>query len=167
MLLALALSWSCSSTAPPSPQPPAAPVPTGPVVAAAPTADVAAAEALITALYAPYLVDDGITPPLKTALPWAPEMQAAWDRHAAPTEEGQAPPGFDPFVDGQDYQVRSLTVNGSPEPGGGVLVVAAFENFGTPTTVSYTLVGTGSDWRVADVRGRGGSLLKTLREWQP
>lgn len=167
MLVALALLSACSSTPPSAPPPPSAVVPAEPVVALPPAADVAAAEATITALYAPYLVDDGKTPPPATALPWAPEMQAAWDRHAAPSEEGQAPPGFDPFVDAQDYQVRALSVKGGPGPGGSIVVIAAFENFGSPATITYTLVGAGSDWKVADVHGRGGSLLKTLQEWQP
>ncbi len=159
MLFLLAFGLPLALATPPSGAPPSA----------APTAlangERVAAEALITALYAPYLREGAKTPELREALPWAPALEAAWAKAAADPEGGQAAPGFDPFIDAQDYHLTGLRVAARREADGQLVVVASFLNFGEPQSIAYHLVGAGAAWKVADVAGRGGSLLKTLQRW--
>lgn len=156
MLFLLAFGLPLAFATPPSSAPPAA----------APTAlangERVAAEALISALY---LREGAKTPALREALPWAPVMEAAWAKAAAGAGEGQAAPGFDPFIDAQDYQLTGLREEARREADGQLVVVASFLNFGEPQSITYHLVGAGPAWRVADVVGRSGSLLKTLQRW--
>ena len=62
---------------------------------------------------------------------------------------------FDPFVNGQDWEVKAVDVrveNAGPDRATGV---ASFVNAGTPTTVRYDLVKTTAGWRIDNMRWAG------------
>lgn len=153
----LALLLLCCSSPPPAESPPSSPPP-GPAGLSCPAPDPVA---LVQASYAPYTTRGGPTPDLLGATCWSADtggrLKAAADRAAA--EGGLAPPGFDPLVDGQDWDVTDLRVRAVDAD----TVEASFQNFQSPTTVTWELVVEGGGWRVRDLRFAGGrSLLGSL-----
>ncbi len=115
--------------------------------------------ALVEAAYAPYL-GGGAPPDLPVATCWSGAMAAriAATRAAAAAMEDIAPPGFDPVIDGQDWQLSNLAVRAVDAD----TVEARFDNFGTPSVVTWELVDEGG-WRVADLRTARWTLSELLR----
>lgn len=58
---------------------------------------------------------------------------------------------FDPFVNGQDYQLSKLEIDEPYLAGGKAVVRVRFENMGTPNEVGILLVREGGGWRIDDV----------------
>jgi hypothetical protein len=88
-------------------------------------------------------------PALENAAPWTQDLDALIE--AARDVEGGI--GFDPIIDGQDYEVADLQVAvGDATASAATDVTATFTNLGDPVTVTYELVQEGGGWRVRDVR---------------
>ena len=94
-------------------------------------------EALLEAFYQPYLdgnfaEDDSV---FRSAA-----LQALYDNDAESTPVGEMGAlDFDPYVDGQDFEVSHLVI-GTPEIDGETATVAvSFDNFGQNNTLSYDL----------------------------
>lgn len=70
---------------------------------------------------------------------------------------------FDPFVNGQEFEIKSVEYETKPS-GKEAMVNARFTNFDQDTLVIYKLVRTPAGWRIADVlwAGGGNSLKKML-----
>ncbi len=132
--------------------------PSAPPAARCPAPDPAA---LVAASYAPYTTGGAPAPALLDATCWSigtrARLEAALDKAAA---EGEyAPPGFDPIVDAQDWEVTNLRVR-VVDAG---TVEASFQNFGSPVTVTWEVVNEGGGWRVVDLRfATGRTLLGSL-----
>ncbi|GDX80266.1 hypothetical protein LBMAG42_20770 [Deltaproteobacteria bacterium] len=143
--------------------PPSAPCP----AAGAPlsAAQLDAATAVITRLYAPYLQPDAPTPALNASAPWTSALRNHWDHALAGSPDEQGPPGFDPYIDGQDYRLTDLRLTARASACLGADVDAAFENFGTPTLIHYTLILSNGDWRVDDVFTDRWRLSVLLGAW--
>jgi hypothetical protein len=62
---------------------------------------------------------------------------------------------FDPFINGQDYQLSNLEIDKPYLAGGRAVVRVSFENMGTPNEVGVLLVREGSLWKIDDVWNGG------------
>ncbi|OYY80283.1 MAG: hypothetical protein B7Y12_23255 [Rhizobiales bacterium 24-66-13] len=68
---------------------------------------------------------------------------------------------FDPFIDGQDFELSPVTYQTKTVSRGEALVTAQFLNFDETKSIVYKVVRTGAGWRIADVQWGGGR--ETLR----
>lgn len=103
----------------------------------------------VQGIYTPYEAHAANPPALQDAAPWTADLRALIV--AAKDVEGGI--GFDPVIDGQDYDLSALAVTAQAPPSGGKATVeASFTNLGDPVTVTYDLVEEGGGWRVDDVR---------------
>lgn len=58
---------------------------------------------------------------------------------------------FDPYIDGQDYEISKLAIGDATLSGDTAEVVVTFRNFGTPDSVTFKLVKEPDGWKVDDV----------------
>jgi hypothetical protein len=58
---------------------------------------------------------------------------------------------FDPFVDGQDWDIAAFSIAVSDGGADKASATVTFNNFGKPTKVVLDLVRVKSDWRIADI----------------
>jgi hypothetical protein len=104
--------------------------------------------ALIEALYAGYMPPNEFPPdqaPLQSA-----RLNGLFqkDQQEADGEIGRI--DFDPYVNGQDYQITDLVVGEPYLAGGKAVVKVTFANMGTPQEMGYLLVNE-DGWKVDDV----------------
>ena len=60
--------------------------------------------------------------------------------------------GADPFINGQDGEVKNLKITVTEKPANGrALVSAAFRSFKQPVTVRFRMVEEGGGWRIDDI----------------
>jgi hypothetical protein len=71
--------------------------------------------------------------------------------------------GGDPFVNGQDYDVKSADVEPRAKTADRARINAKLVNMGQPQTISYDLVRTKSGWRIHDILWEGEK--KTFRTY--
>jgi len=81
-------------------------------------------------------------------------------RHAMGTDAGVAGTlGFDPWINGQDFDLGGVTLKAGPAAAGEAQksqVVAEVANFGAVSRVTFDfLQGTDGRWRLAEVHGKG------------
>lgn len=62
---------------------------------------------------------------------------------------------FDPFINGQDYQLTALKIDEPYVAGGKAVVRVSFENMGTPNEVGILLVKDSAGWKIDDVWNGG------------
>lgn len=82
------------------------------------------------------------------------------DRREAKGEVGRL--DFDPFVNGQDWEVAGLHITVAEQGAGRATGTVSFSNAGQRTVVRHTLVRTSDGWRVDDIRWDGGK--ESLRD---
>ncbi|MBE7732246.1 DUF3828 domain-containing protein [Devosia faecipullorum] len=58
---------------------------------------------------------------------------------------------FDPYVDGQDYEIDNLVIGEPVLSGNSAQVNVSFDNFGRPTALIYDLVFENGGWKIDDV----------------
>jgi hypothetical protein len=113
----------------------------------------------VEAVYAPYVAHAANPPALDNAAPWTADLAALIE--AAEGVEGGL--GFDPIIDGQDYEVAGLQIAAADGAAAGQAVVdARFTNLGDEVTVTYDLVQENGGWRVQDVRTEDWTLRGAL-----
>ncbi len=104
--------------------------------------------ALLEALYAGYMPPNEFPP---TQAPLQSERLNALfekDQQEADGEIGRI--DFDPYVNGQDYQITDLIIGEPLLAGGKAAVKVTFANMGTPQELGYLLVDE-DGWKVDDV----------------
>ncbi len=106
-------------------------------------------EALVAALYAPYLADEI---PEDGRAYFSVETQALWAALEARDPYGL---GFDPVIDGQDFHITELAVSQPLALPNGVELRVGFRNFGEPRDLAYRLVEEAQGWRVDDIVAEG------------
>lgn len=106
-------------------------------------------EALLEAIYTPYI--DGNFPENDTELRSA-ALNDLYEADAENTPEGEMGAlDFDPYIDGQDFEIAALEI-GEPEIEGELATVeVSFTNFGEPRAITYDLVFENGGWRVDDL----------------
>lgn len=65
---------------------------------------------------------------------------------------------FDPFVDGQDFEIKSYSLKAESKTADRARILAIFTNMGEPRQVAYDMVATKAGWRIHDISwgpGRG------------
>jgi hypothetical protein len=136
------------------------------IVAAPGRAADPAAEALLKGIYANYVGPDSkgvdFTSPVEAARIFPPDLAAliAADVAESAMSDDVGRLDFDPFVDAQDWQVKSVDVKVEDAPDsaadstGGTEIAdatASFDNFDETHTVRFALVKTAAGWRIADI----------------
>jgi hypothetical protein len=111
-------------------------------------------EALITAIYQTYTDiapgEDG-TPNVEGV--YSERLQALIDKDQKETPEGEfGRMDWDPFVDGQDWQLTELKIAPVSKEATQAEVRATFKNFGVPRDLRYTLVLEDGHWRIDDIQ---------------
>lgn len=71
---------------------------------------------------------------------------------------------FDPFIDGQEFEIKSVDLETKMTSPREAVVTVHFDNFEQATTVTYKLARSSSGWRITDVLWAGGrgTLRKLL-----
>ena len=106
-------------------------------------------EALIEAFYQPYF--DGNFPENESQFRSA-ALQALYDNDAEITPEGEMGAiSFDPYIDGQDYDIANLEIGAIDIAGDDATVEVTFSNFGEPRSLTYELVLEDGGWKIDDV----------------
>ncbi len=106
-------------------------------------------EALLEAFYEPYFTGEFY----QDETPFRSEaLQSLYDRDAEITPEGEMGAiSFDPFVDGQDFDIAEFSIDAVAIEGDIATAGVSFTNFGEPRQLVYDLVFEDGGWRIDDV----------------
>ena len=106
-------------------------------------------QALLEAFYAPYFSGEFT----EDESPFfSDELEALYAADAEATPEGEIGAlDFDPFVDGQDFELTDFEVGAPGIAGEYASADVTFSNMGRPTTLSYELVKEDGSWQIDDV----------------
>jgi uncharacterized protein DUF3828 len=110
-------------------------------------------ETFVEGLYKPYLDNTAGDPvqPDGQAI-YSKRLQALIDKDLAETPDGEVGRlDFDPFVDGQDWELGGLKVKEIYRSGDDARVRADFANFGEPRSILFNLVREDGAWRVDEI----------------
>ena len=106
-------------------------------------------EALLEAFYEPYF--NGSFPEDESQFRSA-ALQALYDTDAEITPEGEMGAiSFDPYIDGQDYDITDFAIGEADIAGDQASVDVSFSNFGEPRALTYELVLEDGGWKIDDV----------------
>lgn len=106
-------------------------------------------QALLEAFYQPYFTDDFYD---DESMFRSAALQALYDRDADVTPDGELGAlSFDPYIDGQDYQITDLEIGAPGIAGDHASADVTFENMGAPKSLTYELVHEGGGWKIDDV----------------
>jgi hypothetical protein len=96
---------------------------------------------------------------------FAPSLAALMvkDRQATARRGDVGQLDFDPFVDGQDWEIASFDIAISDETAGKATATVKFTNLDQPTTVVLHLVKLGAAWRIDDIIWQHDGKPETLR----
>ena len=104
---------------------------------------------LLEAVYAPYF--NGEFPEDDSQFRSA-ALQALYDNDDAITPEGEMGAlSFDPYVDGQDYDITDFEIGAAGIAGEYASADVTFSNFGEPRSLMFELVFEDGGWKVDDV----------------
>lgn len=119
-------------------------------------------EALLEAFYAPYLTDD--FPENEESFRSA-ALNALYEADAENTPAGEMGAlDFDPYIDGQDYQIANLEIGEPAIEGDTATVLVTFTNFDEPVEITYDLVNENGGWVIDDLEGQNGEFAYRLTE---
>ena len=106
-------------------------------------------QALLEAFYAPYFSGD--FPEDETQFRSA-ALQALYDDDAQNTPEGEMGAlGFDPYIDGQDYELTDFEIGAPGIAGDFASADVTFKNFGQPHSLTFEMVREDGGWKIDDV----------------
>ena len=106
-------------------------------------------DALLKAFYAPYFSGDF---PEDESQFRSAELQALYDNDAAITPEGEMGAiSFDPYIDGQDYELTDFEIGAAGIAGDYASADVTFKNFGQPHSLMFEMVRENGGWKIDDV----------------
>ena len=110
-------------------------------------------KALLEALYSPYSQGDSFDwDKWDESVFRSAHLNELFEKDAAETPEGMVGRlDFDPYIDGQDYQITELKIGEAAIEGDTAKVEVTFKNFDTPDALTFTLVKEADGWKVDDV----------------
>jgi len=118
--------------------------------------------AMLKAFYKPYIAGD---------LPDDQEgFRSEWLNSLYQADEESTPEGemgaieFDPYIDGQDYQITDFDIEELEVSDDAATVAVTFKNMGEPTTITYDLVYENGGWRIDDLAGENSDFSYRLSE---
>ncbi len=106
-------------------------------------------EALLEAFYQPYFTDDFADDESAFRSEALNALYATDETNTPAGELGAL--GFDPYVDGQDYQLSNLIIGDAEISGDDAAVEVSFDNFDQPVSLTYELVFEDGGWKIDDV----------------
>lgn len=109
--------------------------------------------AVVVAIYKTY-TDNQHDDPGPAGIPdvYSKRLQALIDQDEAETPAGEVGRmDWDPFVDGQDWEVTGLKISQVYQSGGEARVRAVFANFREPRNIVFNLVREDGKWRIDDI----------------
>jgi Protein of unknown function (DUF3828) len=107
-------------------------------------------DALLQAFYGRYMAADGDMG--DDGAFFSSGLNALYAADAAATPEGEMGAlDFDPFIDGQDWDITDLQVGAAGIAGDYASADVTFKNFGDERTLSYDLVKEDGGWKIDDV----------------
>ena len=106
-------------------------------------------QALLEAFYAPYFSGEFT----EDESPFfSDELEALYAADAEATPEGEIGAlDFDPFVDGQDFELTNFEIGAPGIAGDYASADVTFNNMGRPTTLAYEFVKENGSWQIDDV----------------
>ena len=106
-------------------------------------------QALLEAFYAPYFSGEFT----EDESPFfSDELEALYAADAEATPEGEIGAlDFDPFVDGQDFELTDFEIGAPGIAGDYASADVTFNNMGRPTTLAYEFVMENGSWQIDDV----------------
>lgn len=115
--------------------------------------DFTSPRAVVEALYEPYFQPyESFNYQLLDATPLqSAGLNALFERDRKESEGGIGRIDFDPYVNGQDFQLTDLVVGEPVYVGGRAVVGVTFKNFEQPQDMGYLLVNEGGDWKIDDM----------------
>lgn len=106
-------------------------------------------QALLEAFYAPYF--NGNFPENESQFR-SEALQGLYDNDAEMAGEGEMGAiGFDPYIDGQDFDLTEFEIGTPGIAGDYASVDVTFRNFGEPRALTYELVLEDGGWKIDDV----------------
>lgn len=106
-------------------------------------------QALLDAFYSPYTSGDF---PEDESGFRSEALQALYDADDANTPDGEMGAlGFDPYIDGQDFDLTELEIGDAEIEGDTASVAVTFKNFGEPRSLVYELVFEDGGWKIDDL----------------
>lgn len=118
--------------------------------------------ALLEAFYQPYFTDDFADDESAFRSEALNALYAADEENTPAGELGAL--GFDPYVDGQDYQLSNLVIGDADISGDEAAVDVSFDNFDQPVSLTYELVFEDGGWKIDDVVSEEGEYPYRLSE---
>lgn len=122
--------------------------------------------AVVEALYAPYFqpADSFDYARLDAAPLQSIGLNALFARDREEAGEGIGRIDFDPYVNGQDFDLGNLAVGDPVYVGGRAVVGVTFQNFGQQQDMGYLLVDEGGDWKIDDMWADGEEFSYSLKD---
>ncbi|KQW58797.1 hypothetical protein ASD02_07460 [Ensifer sp. Root1252] len=117
--------------------------------------------ALIEALYAPYLGDGDTSE--RDAF-FSNDLTKLYETDAEKSQGEVGAIGFDPVINGQDWDIANLRIGKAEITGPSAVVTVRFENFSAPVTLRYSLMNEAGNWQVDDIESTEGDTRWTLSE---
>lgn len=109
-------------------------------------------QALLKALYAPYAKADFDWSSFDESKLRSKALNDLFAKDAAETPEGDVGRlDFDPYVDGQDYDLKNLKIGEPAITGDAASVEVTFKNFDQAEDMTYALVKESDGWKIDDV----------------
>ena len=109
-------------------------------------------DALLKALYTPYSQGDSFDwSKWDEAQFRSKALNALFDKDAKEADGEVGRLDFDPYIDGQDYQITDLKFGDAQITGDTAKVEVTFKNFDLAEDLTFTLVKEADGWKVDDV----------------
>ena len=99
----------------------------------------------VTHIYALYESGDFSQDPTEL---FTPALRDLWE---ASFDEDPVGLGFDPFIDGQDFEITDLVISDPVIDGDSATVAASFRNFGHYVELHYELLRRAEGWKIDDL----------------
>ena len=122
-------------------------------IAPALAVDFTSPKAVVEALYEPYFQPaESFDYQLLDATPLqSAGLKALFDKDREEAGDGMGRIDFDPYVNGQDFQLTDLVVAEPVYVAGRAVVAVSFANFEQPRDMGYLLVQEGEAWKIDDM----------------
>lgn len=109
-------------------------------------------KALLEALYSPYSQGNSFDwSKWDEAEFRSKELNALFDKDAKEADGEVGRLDFDPYIDGQDYQISDLKFGDAQITGDSAKVEVTFKNFDMAEDLTFTLIKEADGWKVDDV----------------
>ena len=79
------------------------------------------------------------------------DLKELYDKDAKEADGEVGRLDFDPFIDGQDYEIKDLVIGEPAIAGDAATVPVSFSNFGMAEKLQFSLVKEADGWKVDDV----------------